>query len=284
VMRNLSLLNILWDGGTLSIGRRSSESFSVRGARLTVALQIQESTLREFFDRSNGLARGIGFLARFLFAWPTSTQGYRLYSEAPATWPALATFNKRVRELLERELRLTDDTLTPAMLQLSADAKAAWVSFHDQVELELRGGGELHDVRDVASKAADNVARLAALVHEFSSNSSSAGLISSSDIESATRIVAWHLTEARRFFGELALPQNLANAARLDSWLLDYCKAKRTGIVPTRSVQQFGPGGLRDRAAIEAAARELESLSRCRLVQDGRKRYIEINPLLLEAA
>jgi putative DNA primase/helicase len=49
VMRNLSLLNVLWDGGTHSIGRRTSESFTVRGARLSVALQIQESTLRSFF-------------------------------------------------------------------------------------------------------------------------------------------------------------------------------------------------------------------------------------------
>lgn len=31
VMRNLSLLNTLWDGGTFQIGRRTTESFTVRG-------------------------------------------------------------------------------------------------------------------------------------------------------------------------------------------------------------------------------------------------------------
>lgn len=74
-MRNLSLLNILWDGGTHSIGRRTSESFTVRGARLTMGLMIQEITLREYFSKSGGLARGMGFLARFLVAWPESTIG-----------------------------------------------------------------------------------------------------------------------------------------------------------------------------------------------------------------
>jgi putative DNA primase/helicase len=49
IMRNMALLNILWDGGTLSIGRRTSESFTVKGARLTVALQIQEMALRSFY-------------------------------------------------------------------------------------------------------------------------------------------------------------------------------------------------------------------------------------------
>ena len=36
--RNLALLNIIWDGGELPIGRRTPESFTVRGVRLTMAL------------------------------------------------------------------------------------------------------------------------------------------------------------------------------------------------------------------------------------------------------
>lgn len=49
VVKNLSTLNQLWDGKTFQIDRRTSESFQVRGARLTMALQIQEATLREFW-------------------------------------------------------------------------------------------------------------------------------------------------------------------------------------------------------------------------------------------
>ena len=84
IMRNLALLNVLWDGGAHHVGRRTSESFTVRGARLTVALQVQEATLRSYFDRSGGLARGTGFLARFLVAWPESTQGFRPFTDPPA--------------------------------------------------------------------------------------------------------------------------------------------------------------------------------------------------------
>jgi putative DNA primase/helicase len=88
-MRSLALLNVLWDGGVHSVGRRTSESFTVRGARLTVGLMVQEATLREYFSKSGGLARGTGFLARFLVAWPESTQGQRPFTEAPANWPHL---------------------------------------------------------------------------------------------------------------------------------------------------------------------------------------------------
>ena len=38
VMRNLALLNVLWDGGEVTIDRRTTESFIVRGVRLTVGL------------------------------------------------------------------------------------------------------------------------------------------------------------------------------------------------------------------------------------------------------
>jgi putative DNA primase/helicase len=45
-IRNLALLNVLWDGGTFIRGRRTEgESFTVRGARLTMGLMIQEITL-----------------------------------------------------------------------------------------------------------------------------------------------------------------------------------------------------------------------------------------------
>src|SRR5699024_6188863 len=39
VMRNLAVLNVLWDGGEHKSSRRSVESYTVRGARLTVSLQ-----------------------------------------------------------------------------------------------------------------------------------------------------------------------------------------------------------------------------------------------------
>ena len=280
VMRNLAALNQLWDGATLNTERRSSESFTVRGARLTMALQVQEATIRAFFDSTKGLARGTGFLARFLVSWPQSTQGTRHFTEAPANWPALATFNARLTLILNRPAPIDDDgALTPAMLTLAPDAKAAWVEFHNQIEAELSTGGELYDVRDVASKTADNAARLAALFHTFTG---SIGPIDIEAMESAARVTAWHLTEAKRFLGELAMPAELVNPARLESWMLDYCRREQTNAVPTREVQQFGPGGLRNKATYTQAIKELAELGRARLVQDGRKRLIQINPTLLE--
>lgn len=280
VMRNLATLNQLWDGATLPVERRSSESFTVRGARLTMALQVQESTIRAFFANTKGLARGTGFLARFLVSWPESTQGTRHFTEAPANWPALAAFNERLTEILNQPAPIdTDGALTPAMLTLAPDAKAAWVAFHDDIESELTTGGELSDVRDVASKAADNAVRLAALFHTFSG---STGPIDINAMASASLVAAWHLYEARRFLGEMAMPAGLANAGHLEKWMLDYCKREQTDQVPTRVIQQrISPTSLRTKTTLNDALNELTELGRARLVQDGKKRLVQIRPELL---
>jgi hypothetical protein len=79
----------------------------------------------------------------------------------------------------------------------------------------------------------------------------------------------------------LALPAELANAARLDEWLLRHCRRKRTAFIPRRTVQQFGPSGLRDGAKLDAAVRELEKEHRARFAQAGRHSDIRVNPALL---
>ena len=276
IMRNLGLLNILWDGVTHSIGRRTSESFTLKGVRLTVSLQVQEATLREFLERAGALARGTGYLARYLVSWPDSTQGSRMFVEAPTGWPRLDEFHGRITAILENPAPIQDDgSLSPIMLALSPEAKAAWIKYHDAIEAELRSGGELYDVRDVASKSADNAVRLAALFAMFES---SVGAIRLDCFEGGSRIAAWHLHESRRFFGELALPLELSDAARLDRWLIEHCRRKQTLSVGKNHVRQHGP--LRDGARLDAAIRELGELDRLRLVKDGKRLTIQLAPAL----
>lgn len=277
VMRNLSMLNQLWDGCHLAVDRRTSESFTVRGARLSVALQVQEATMRAFFEKAGPLARGSGFMVRFLVAWPQSTQGTRRFVDAPEHWPQMAGFNRRITEILNQAAPLKErGALEPQMLALSPEARAAWIAFHDAIEAQLAGGGELADVRDVASKAADNAARLAALFHVYAGEP---GPVSVEAFESAARIVAWHLSESRRFFGELALPDELADAARLDGWLVECCQREHTLMIGKSHVLQHGP--LRKAQKLDDALKMLTNLDRVRIERMGRPFYVKLNPSLV---
>jgi putative DNA primase/helicase len=279
VMRSMSLLNALWDGGSHRVERRTSESFTLAGVRLTMGLAAQPETVRQFMEGTKGLARGNGFAARFLIAAPESTQGGRLFKEAP-DWRYLPAFAARLRELLNLPVQ-PDDTgaLTPPVLTLTEAARAVWVRFHDDVETELRPGGDMAEVRDVASKAADNVARLAALFHLYAHGA--AGQIDVAAVTAAARIVGWHLYQARAFLGDVAAPRELTAARRLDAWLVDFCRREGVREVERRTIQNRGPNPVRGRAGLDAALAELAEAGRIREVDDGRRKLVRVNPALL---
>nr|VFJ66492.1 MAG: Protein of unknown function (DUF3987) [Candidatus Kentron sp. DK]VFJ67915.1 MAG: Protein of unknown function (DUF3987) [Candidatus Kentron sp. DK] len=172
-----------------------------------------------------------------------------------------------------------DGALSPAVLTLSPEAKAVWVEHHDGIEKGLQHGGVFHDVRDVASKSADNAARISAILHIFEHGP---GTIPPAAMESASRIAAWCLNEARRFFGELALPMELADAARLGDWLIRYCRERQVDFVARNYVRQYGP--LRDTARLDGALKELAQLDRLRQEKEGRRQILRLNPALLQAA
>lgn len=273
-MRNLATLNVLWSGESIRQDRRSRPSINIEGARLTVGLQVQEATLREFIKGTGDLARGTGFFARCLLSWPDSTQGTRDFKNPPVAFTALAAFTDRLKLILSREVPF-DHAKT--MLHLSEQAQAVWIEYHDRVEGELREGGELRDIRDIASKSADNAARLAALFHVFEGT---VGAIDAGTMGRACDLAAWHLNESLRFFGQMTQPQNMRDAARVEAWSVRYLRGMDTDKISPREIQRLGP--VREKQGLDDALRELEDLGRIRMVKDGRKKLVQLRTEVLE--
>lgn len=282
ITRNMGLLNMFWDGSRFQSDRADDQrDRDVRGARLTMGLMVQESTLRAFFEQSQGLARGTGFMARFLMTWPASTMGTRLYESPPEGMPALAVFHQRIAEILKREVPRDDNgRLQPKPLELSPPAKALWIAYHDSVEMKLGTAGDLYDVKDVAAKSADNAARIAALFQYFASDDIDP--IDSDSVRRASETAGWYLQEGLRFLGEFALPSELAHAARLDAWLIAHCRQTEKCTVPKNHVRQYvTPIWLRDKKMLDPALDELVALHRIKVESDGRRMQVYVNPKLL---
>lgn len=278
-MRTMSAINELWSGSPLTIDRATSGSYCVRNARLTVGLQVQPSVLASFMDRERN-SRGSGFLARFLFSAPISTQGRRQFRAAPQVWRALDPFNARIAELLATVPNIdADGGLCLPLLDFTPEAKASWVDWYNLIEAQLGPTGELANVRDLASKAADNIARMAALFHIFEHGAS--GAIGIEAVQAAAPIIVWHLDQGRNYLGAFNVSPATANAAALDRWLIDTCEREGVSEIPRRKVQQFGPGPVRDKAALSAALEELAENHRAREVREGRQKLIRLNPALL---
>ena len=77
-------------------------------------------------------------------------------------------------------------------------------------------------LRDVASKSADNVAEWPPY---FIGLDESGDRIGRDAVCKVLRpSVHGICNESRRFFGELAIPQEMVNASKVDDWLIRYCR------------------------------------------------------------
>jgi putative DNA primase/helicase len=282
IARTLSLLNKLWDGAPHIVDRATAASFAVCGARLTISLQVQPHVLADFLDRDRGMAKGSGFLARFLVSQPASLQGSRLYKE-PTAMPELGAFNARIGEMLE-DLPTVDGErgMMLPLLELDPIAKAYWVSVYDSIEGQLSSGGDFAAIRDVASKAADNVARLACVLHCFEYGAR--GPIGLRAVQSAARIILWHTYSAHALLAPFTLSREAANAVTLDRWLIDRCQMEGVEGFPTRVVLRGGPNGTRKREDFDKALEILCLHGRARVESIGKRRTIKLNPALLDGS
>ena len=288
IAKNLATLNKAWESGTMKISRRSTDSFTVTGARVSMGLAVQPAIIRQYHEQNGESARGSGFFARFLLAHPESTIGTRFITveearEGVASAPQLNLFHAKLHNLLEQQYANGKGGKfenLPA-LQLSADALTHWVKYHNDLEAEMQAGGDMEEARDIASKSADNAARLAGLFHLFGGGDA-LDHISGEIMRAACQLASWYLYEARRFFGEVALPTEELEVIKLDEWIITQCKdAEDSSISKNQILQRVTPTSLRK---VDKLNKTLDTLARAnhiRLAKEGKTTIVEVNPALL---
>ena len=234
LQRSLAMQNKFWDGSTTHVERRTSGSFTIRDARVTTSLMFQPKVFVKHFTSKDSEARGIGYLARALIAYPLSTQGTRFIYQPNLSFEYLPRFHQRISELLRREKSAIDaGTHERKVLRFSFDAQRRWIDGHNRIESALGPGGCLSDIRDFGSKFADNVARIAALFHFFEGQEGEE--ISLDTLNRAITIGDWYLNEFKRLFSPPPPtpqpPQEHVDAIILEKCLLDrYIKTRLTWI------------------------------------------------------
>jgi hypothetical protein len=278
-MAFLALLNRLWDGGSFEPTRKTAKTSAVVGRRNTVNLMMQFAVLERLCDAQDGVSRSLGTLARCLIVHPQSTQGTRAYKVPPGSTPKLDAFHRRVNQMRDRPLPLNErKELEPTTLRLSPGAKTKWVEFFNTVENGLADEGEFAGIRDFASKAGEQAARLAGLLHVFEKGPS--GEVSEGMMVRAVALEAWYLEEARRIFSGVVVPPQIREAKMLCEWLVKRCREKQTSQVSQRDILLYGPNRVRDREQRDRALGILEDHGIVRQTTEGRKGMIEVNPSL----
>ena len=219
---------------------------------------MQHIVLCQLVGAAGGVARGTGFLARFLLAWPRSTMGTRDYRECTLDGPALLNWDERVTSLLSKPLPVDPKTmaLDPPLVNLSGRARPRWIEFHNDAEHELGQLQAFGDVADFAAKAAENAARIAGVLWVFEHGPF--GEIDAETMEAGAAIASWHLHEAKRIMGATKVPQAVSDAALLVQWMQKLRPdGKERWKVSPRDILREGPARLRDKNRRDAAVKIL---------------------------
>lgn len=231
----VATLNRLWDGNPFIAHRKSTRGFTIANRRVTINLMLQPLLLEQLLRRGDGVTRQSGFLARSLVAFPTSSMGTRYYKEPSEQLTGFNEFNNRIKECLDisSELDIKGCYDIPT-LSFSAQAKNEWIKYFNSIENELILPTKWLEIQDFASKAPENTARLAALLHLFSGHNSGIGVES---VERAIHIMDWHLNEAKRVIAKDISSTDFSDAVKLCNWV------KLKGLTQTtpRYLQQFSP-------------------------------------------
>jgi len=278
----LGLLNRLWDGQPFKPTRKVADTAEIRGKRFTSNIMVQPEILHSLTD--TGPSRGVGFFSRYLVAYPKSTMGQRLYTAPVGALKAVPAFGRRLQELLDQEPAVDDyGYLSPTVIPLCDEARGVWAKFHDVVEVGMRDYGEFADIKDIASKIADNAARIACLFHVFEHGVT--GSIDAETMARAVAVAAWYLIESRRAFGEIAEPEHTANARALSKWLANGGGYIEDGVIKSNKILQHGPRCVRKKLERDEALELLVDLNHVRRGQDAKGAAIVlVNPKLRSIA
>lgn len=252
-MRHVGTLNRVWDSpALLPLDRVKGDHLYVSRPCVTVSIQSQSAVVTKHFTKHADTARGSGHLARYLIAWPTSTQGWRVVQTGEHVWEHLPQLQARFTELIEAYVNAIESGIvTRQVIEFSADAKARWFQQAATTEWMLRPGDYLHDLHDFGSKAMEIVTRVAALLHHASGEE---GKISLDTLERAIAIVGWHVDEAKRLFSaDFAQPQDQVDAKAICAYLRHrvWAGPSSNSWIAKNLVLRNGP--IRDRSRLNAA-------------------------------
>jgi putative DNA primase/helicase len=282
LLRELSLLNSLWDGDATASIPRAVNGLQVTHATASISISTTENTLKGLLQQVGVADKAKGFLSRCLINWPVPMPP-QPYREPPSQRPYLMAFNNRVESLLNFGTAGNGSGFR-AEATFDQDAKAEWVRFHDEVEHLSGRDSTFGHIRESAKKMPGIAARMSVIFKLCGdSQSMTAGqsiLVDIDCIQRAIVICRWHLIEAARYARQGALPTEFQEARKLEEWLLQFAQQQSLQIGINRNyIRRYGP--LRDGRRLEIALKELSELDRIRLVKEGRTTVVEINPVLL---
>ncbi|WP_030438166.1 DUF3987 domain-containing protein [Actinoplanes subtropicus] len=201
-------------GDMMRVDRLSRDGGHVDKPALTMGLAVQPEILRDIAGMPG--FRGLGLLARILFAVPENTVGRRKVGADPIPTAVAAKYHANLHALVLTLAEWTD----PAVLVLTPEANEAVLDIERQVEPRLAPGGAWSHIVDWGSKYTGAVVRIAGLIHLAEHLHDGWGKrIEADTIERAARIGEYYAAHALGAFDDMGSDVATRNARTVLAWI-----------------------------------------------------------------
>lgn len=242
-LHSATVLSQLWNSTPIDFLRRGSGHVYLIGRRVTVHLMVQPKVAGQFL--ADPTLEDQGLLSRMLVCYPESRCGTRLFrAPNPCDGDALSQFYARILDISEIPLSCREGTINELELRsirFGGGASTAWISFYNSVESATGENGEYFETRKFASKAAEQVARLAGTIELI--ENPHAGEVSEAAILGAIELVKYYLKEAQRLFFAASVPEEIL----LSEKALRFLQTKwAKPVIALHQLYQRGPNPIRD--------------------------------------
>lgn len=282
-LSNIANLVKIWDCGSLhkersKRGKTAQNRSTAYDCRLTLNLMGQPEILEPVLN--NPVYTQQGFLARALICSPPSTIGNRDFSSIerqnanPYTSPVLRAFWNKCADLLQQ----TPPKERFNMPYQDQHARQIHADYRQQIENAQRPSGKYAHMSAIASRAGDNMARIACLFAVFEGAHS----VSAEHLYNARLLTDYYLQE-RLLYAEIPR-ESEDDAQRLSDWLVKQAIKNGNGFVGYGQMQRLAPKHLRPKAQHEPILEYLLDRAHIRIECTGRTRDIVLNPALLGQA
>lgn len=269
-------LNSLWSGGDTIITRATKDDIILDDPRLMLLLMVQPGVVARYMETQGQQARESGLLARFIVCNPLSVRGNRTHSpDAHPTSDDWEQAEARLEALVRENLILAHAPEEPREeVTFTAEGSHYWSQVANEIEMQMAPGGYFQDCPDHGSKLAENIARVAGLLHLFESYE---GGIEPETVRMATDICLYYSGHFQQVF--MPPPKEEQHAACLDAWFNEL-RQFNWRVIRYNEVRQRGPRALRNKQDLKEALDILIARQRVVVFTVGKTRMVDLMPWL----
>lgn len=272
----ISTANSSWSGSPITVDTGKRKIF-VKHPRISWNIQVQPKAFERFMKKLGPRATDEGLWARALIAH-VEPNPHQSVTFADQQWASTDRFNEKCRQFLLASIGENGKPVEQTALKFDAQALHLWIQERQHVNLMKAPGGSLFNHPELCAKAADNIARIAAIIHVFEKCE---GNISAHSLNKAIEIFAWFANEQIRVLTPAPQPpQELCDAHVLLQWLANYVRTHNLFALQKTPLLKIGPRATRSAPRLNAALIVLWQQGYLEeKVQEGSKAvYIVLNP------